>query len=138
MWHRDIKPENVMVRPDGTPVLIDFGSARYALGTHSQSLNVALTPRYAPFEQHQNRNQGPWTDIYSLGAVAYWALSGEEPDVATVRVEEDNLRPLSSVVPGRVSDELSSAVDAALHVFGRDRPQSLEEWRRCWTAAPGR
>ena len=129
MWHRDIKPENVMVRPDGTPVLIDFGSARYALGTHSQSLNVALTPRYAPFEQHQNRNQGPWTDIYSLGAVAYWALSGEEPDVATVRVEEDNLRPLSSVVPGRVSDELSSAVDAALHVFGRDRPQSLEEWR---------
>ena len=130
MLHRDIKPENVMVRPDGTPVLIDFGSARYATGSRSRALTSVLTLRYAPLEQHHGQNQGPWTDIYSLGAVAYWALSGEEPDVATVRVEEDNLRPLSSLVPGRVSDELSSSVDTALQVFARDRPQSLDEWRK--------
>ena len=129
MLHRDIKPENVMVRPDGTPVLIDFGSARYVTGSRSQALTIVLTMGYAPLEQHHGQKQGPWTDIYSLGAVAYWALSGKEPEVATYRSEEDTLRPLASVAPGRVSDELSSAVDAALQVFGRNRPQSLEEWR---------
>ena len=94
-----------------------------------QALTSVLTLRYAPLEQHHGQHQGPWTDIYSLGAVAYWTLSGEEPDVATVRVEEDSLRPLSSLTGGGVSDELSSAVDAALQVFGRDRPRSVEEWR---------
>ena len=130
MLHRDIKPENVMVRPDGTAVLIDFGSARYATGSRSRALTKVLTEGYAPFEQHQGRNQGPWTDIYSLGAVAYWALSGREPDVATVRVEDDRLPPLSSSAPGRVSAVLGSAVDAALRVLRQDRPQTVDDWRR--------
>ena len=130
MLHRDIKPENVMVRPDGSPVLIDFGSARQAVGAHSGTLTGVLTPGYAPLEQYPpGKNQGAWTDIYSLGAVAYWALSGVEPDVATERVEEDRLRPLSAVARVGVSTGLASAVDASLRVFRQDRPQSVEEWR---------
>ena len=131
LLHRDIKPGNVMVRPDGTPVLIDFGAAaRHAMGRHSRSVTAVLTPGYAPLEQYSARgNQGPWTDIYALGAVGYWAVGGGVPEDATERVWRDALLPLAEVAPGRVSPELASAVDAALAVNLEDRPQSLEAWR---------
>ena len=126
LLHRDIKPANVMVREDGTPVLIDFGAARQAMGRHSRSVTALLTPGYAPIEQYSARgNQGPWTDIYALGAVAYFGLGGGVPEDATERVPEDRLPSLSAAAPGRVSRELASAVDAALAVDRRDRPQSL-------------
>ena len=130
LLHRDIKPGNVMVRPDGTPVLIDFGAARQTIGRHSRSLTAVLTPGYAPIEQYSPRgNQGPWTDIYALGAVVYWALGGGVPEDATERVRNDGLRPLAEVAAGRVSADLAAAVDAALAVNEEDRPQSLAAWR---------
>ena len=130
LLHRDIKPGNVMMRPDGTPVLIDFGAARQAMGRQSRSVTAVLTPGYAPIEQYSPRgNQGPWTDIYALGALAYEALSGQVPEDATERVLEDRLRPMGEVAPQGVSAGLSAAIDAALAVDGRDRPQGLDAWR---------
>ena len=130
LLHRDIKPGNVMVRPDGTPVLIDFGAARQAMGRQSRSVTAVLTPGYAPIEQYSPRgNQGPWTDIYALGALAYEALSGQVPDDATERVAEDPLRPLAEVAPLPVSAAMGTAVDAALALHKQDRPQSLVAWR---------
>ena len=130
LLHRDIKPDNVMLRPEGTPVLIDFGSARQAMGGHSRSLTTVLTPGYAPIEQYSARgHQGPWTDIYALGAVAYWALSGAVPEDATERVRADRLPPVARAARVPVSARLAAAVDAALAVGEADRPQSLEEWR---------
>ena len=130
VWHRDIKPKNVMVRPNGTPVLIDFGAARQAIGGHSGALTAVLTPGYAPIEQYSPRgHQGPWTDIYALGATAYWALSGEVPAEAGERVQADRLLPVAQVARVLVSARLAAAVDAALSVYAADRPQSLEEWR---------
>ena len=95
--HSDVKPSNVMLRADGTPVLIDFGAARQAMAWRSIDeaqvsllpVTSVLTPGYAPIEQHNPRlRQGPWTDIYALGAVAYEALSGRRPDPAPRRVAE--------------------------------------------------
>ena len=130
LLHRDIKPGNVMVRGDGTPVLIDFGSARQAMGRQSRSVTAVLTPGYAPIEQYSPRgHQGPWTDIYALGALAYEALSGQVPEDATERVRADRLRPVDAVAPQGVSAELSAAVAAALAVDEGDRPQSLGAWR---------
>ncbi len=130
LLHRDIKPGNVMVRPDGTPVLIDFGSARQAMGRQSRSVTAVLTPEYAPIEQYSPRgNQGPWTDIYALGALAYEALIGQVPDDAIERVREDRLRPVDEVAPQRVSAVLAAAIDAALAVDEGARPQGLDAWR---------
>ena len=138
LLHRDIKPGNVMVRPDGTPVLIDFGAARQAMGRQSRSVTAVLTPGYAPIEQYSPRgNQGPWTDIYALGALAYEALSGQVPDDATERVAEDPLRPLAEVAPLPVSAAMGTAVDVALALHKEDRPQSLGAWRTLLAGSAG-
>ena len=137
LLHRDISPDNVILRPDGTPVLIDFGAARHGLGEHSGSLTSVLKPGYAPLEQYPpGRGQGPWTDIYALGALAYYALSGEVPTVATERTREDPLPRLSEVAPRGVSRSLASAVDAALAVYAEDRPQSLAQWTALLAGRP--
>ena len=133
--HRDVKPANVMLRADGTPVLIDFGSARYAAGAHSHSLTSVLTPGYAPFEQYQTGGkQGAWTDVYALGAVAYRALSGQAPVEATARVRADPLAPVSQAAAGGVSESFAAAVTSALAVWPEDRPRDVAAWRAQWDA----
>ena len=128
--HRDIKPANVMLRSrDGSPVLIDFGAAREHMGRQSRSITAVLTPGYAPIEQYSAKGrQGPWTDVYALGAVAYAALSGRAPDDATERMLEDRLKSVDVVAPTPVSAELALAVEAALAVDMRQRPQDVREW----------
>ncbi len=58
--HRDVKPDNIHIRDDGTPVLLDFGSARHALGK-ARTLTILIAPGYAPFEQYysSSESQGP-------------------------------------------------------------------------------
>ena len=130
MLHRDIKPGNIRVKDNGNAVLIDFGAARQAIGVRSQSISTILTPGYAPIEQYSTRgNQGPWTDIYSLAAVAYVCLTGENLShfEATERIRNDKLPKLVD----RIEDEDKSflvALDWALSPEEDDRPQTVKEW----------
>ena len=103
--HRDIKPGNIMVRAvDGSPVLLDFGSARQAIGAKSRSLTSVITPGYAPIEQYSAQgDQGPWTDIYALGGVCYHALTGQVPLDAPDRMFDDSQASVSELCEGRVS-----------------------------------
>ena len=129
--HRDIKPGNIVLRDaDGSPVLLDFGSARQAIGAKSRSVTSIVTPGYAPIEQYSSRGrQGAWTDIYALGGVCYRALTGQVPDDATDRLRDDPLVPVSQRCAGRVSGAFLSAIDGALSVDEEDRPQSVGAWR---------
>ena len=129
--HRDIKPGNIVLRDvDGSPVLLDFGAARQAIGAKSRSVTSIVTPGYAPIEQYSSRGrQGPWTDIYALGGVCYRALTGQVPDDATDRVRNDPLIPVAQRCVGRASQEFLSAIDVALSVDEGDRPQSVGAWR---------
>ena len=130
LLHRDIKPANVMLRSrDGSPALIDFGAAREQVGRQSRSITTVLTPGYAPIEQYSAKGrQGPWTDVYALGALAYAALSGRVPDDATERVLDDQLASLDTATATPVSGGLVRVVDAALAVDMRGRPQDMGEW----------
>ena len=129
--HRDIKPGNIVLRDtDGSPVLLDFGAARQAVGAKSRSVTSIVTPGYAPIEQYSNRGrQGAWTDIYALGGVCYRALTGDVPDDATDRVQHDPLVPLAKRCAGRASQAFLAAIDKALAMDERDRPQSIGAWR---------
>ena len=134
--HRDIKPGNIILRAeDGSPVLLDFGAARQAMGAKSRSVTSIVTPGYAPIEQYSSRgHQGAWTDIYALGGVCYRALTGQVPDDATDRMRDDPLIPVSQRCAGRVSGAFLSAIDAALAVDEGDRPQSVGAWRAAMVA----
>ena len=136
--HRDIKPSNIILRAeDGSPVLLDFGAARQAMGAKSRSVTSIVTPGYAPIEQYSSRgHQGAWTDIYALGGVCYRALTGQTPDDATDRMRDDPLIPVSQRCAGRVSGAFLSAIDAALAVHEGDRPQSVEAWQAAMANEP--
>lgn len=130
IFHRDIKPSNIYICDEGnTPILIDFGAARFSLGSHSRSITTIVTPSYSPHEQyHQHGKQGAWTDIYSMGAVMYRLISGEMPIESPARVGDDPLIPAVEVGKGKYSAHLLAAIDHALAFKESDRPQSVDQW----------
>jgi len=123
--HRDVKPDNIYVRADGTPVLLDFGAARRV--TANRDMTNIVSPGFAPFEQyHSHGNQGPWTDIYSLGAVMYWMTTGKKPLESAARVKSDAMLPASSLAEVSVyGAALLDAIEWAMHPDESRRPQTV-------------
>ena len=128
--HRDVKPGNIFIREDGSPVLLDFGAARDAVGRKSKNLTSIVTPGYAPLEQYfADGNQGPWTDIYALAAILYQAVTGKIPPEAPARVKNDPIKPCREQGQGKFSETFLGAIDRALSVEEEERPQSTDQWR---------
>jgi Protein kinase domain len=128
--HRDIKPGNIYIRHDGSPVLIDFGAARQALGAKSRSMTAVISVGYAPMEQYSVRGKhSAATDIYALGATAYRAVTGIRPPDAVERVENEPLIPAATAGKGRYDDAFLAAIDWALRMDAAARPQTVAEWR---------
>ena len=131
MLHLDIKPENIYLRKDGSPMLIDFGSARQG-AVHLQK--VALTQGYAPMEQYPDKGTpDPSSDVYAVGASMYRCISGKKPDdaleryQAVLKYQVDPLTP--AVVAGKngYQKQVLECIDWAMQVYSRDRPQSARE-----------
>ena len=132
--HRDIKPGNIYLRKNGPPVLIDFGAARQALGEHSRSMTGVVTAGYAPFEQYSTRGrQGPWTDLYAIGATLYRCIAGQSPIESSERMaaltegEPDPLIAALEVGRGKYSEAFLRVIDWLLRPAAKDRPQSVAE-----------
>ncbi len=133
--HQNIKPSSIYLRDkDNTPVLLNFGTAHYAMGRlHRKAI---VTPGYAPFEQYQIKGpQGPWTDIYALGAILYRAVTGITPPEVLDRINAitrnksaDPLVPAIDIAKGKYSNSLLQGIDWALQIAEEDRPQTVQQW----------
>ena len=133
--HRDIKPDNIQVRAsDGSLVLLDFGSAGQTAAVASHGLAV-VTPGYAPLEQYGLGAQGPWTDLYAMGATLYWAVAGKKPPDAETR-KADPKAYSRAVEAGRgvYGDAFLRAIDWALTTDPAKRPRSVAEFQRALCA----
>jgi tRNA A-37 threonylcarbamoyl transferase component Bud32 len=129
--HRDIAPDNIIVRADGTPVLLDFGAARRAVAEMSRSLTGIVKAGYSPHEQYatDGRLQGPWSDLYAFGATLYRAVTGRAPEEVMLRVDEDHMRPAVEAARGAYRREFLAAIDACLKVKHGERPRSVAQLR---------
>lgn len=128
--HRDISLDNIQIQESQLPVLLDFGSARKEIGNLSDETEIMLKPGFAPIEQYMENSdgeQGPWTDIYALGAVLHTLITGTPPPVSVVRSIEDSYVPLVQRRPAGYSPALLQVVDHALALKPEDRPQSIEQ-----------
>lgn len=127
--HRDVTPDNIFLTQNGGVKLLDFGAARYASGGREQPLDVFLKAGYAPIEQYGNHGrQGPYTDVYSLAATFYAAITGFLPPEAEEREKQDTLTAPSAqgiIIPS----ELEFALLRGLAVQPEQRFQSMAEFR---------
>lgn len=133
--HRDVQPANIYLRHDGSPVLLDFGAARES-STKARTMTILVAPGYAPIEQYyaHGQEQGPWTDIYGLGATLYRAVAGFPPIDAIERSRgilgstRDVMVPATVAGQGGYSEPFLRAIDHALQFNEKDRPQSAADW----------
>ncbi len=133
VYHRDIAPDNILL-PDGggDPILLDFGAARHAIGDRTQMLTAILKPSFAPIEQYGEAaglRQGPWTDLFALGAVAHYLILGRPPAASTTRAVSDSYQPLAGMALPGLSVTVLAAIDWSLRVRPQDRPQTVGEMR---------
>ena len=132
LLHRDIAPDNILVKSDGTPCLIDFGAAKAELGAATRSMAGFVKSGYSPPEQYlgHSDHQGPWTDIYALGATLYRAVVGNRPPEAVERSTLGRSMPSTAAASrGAYRRSFLVAIDHALALAPEARPQSIAPWR---------
>ncbi|WP_284164568.1 serine/threonine-protein kinase [Frigidibacter sp. SD6-1] len=136
MLHRDISPDNILINKKGEPILIDFGAAREQASRKSRALTALRVVKdgYSPQEFYiAGSEQGPWSDLYALGATLYHAISGEAPINGQARLaalaenRPDPYRPLAGRVAGYPAGFLE-AIDRVMNTIPKNRLQSAQDW----------
>src|SRR5215207_1074066 len=129
--HCDIKPGNVKITPDGHIFLVDFGLAKVLHGSQATTTGArAMTPGYSPPEQYGTARTDPRTDIYSLGATLYAALSGIIPEDGLARaMDNTQLTPLRKR-NSKVSRRFAASIEKAMGIDPADRFQNGEDFKR--------
>jgi hypothetical protein len=126
--HNDLTPDNIMLRDDGSVVIIDFGAARDFRSRYSRSITAASG--YSPPEQHGVRGQqGPWSDLYAAGAIAYRCITGSAPPDSPRRLHNDPYVPAAIAAARTYNKALLATIDWMLRVEEADRPRSVAQVR---------
>ena len=129
--HRDISPDNIMILPDGTAKLLDFGAAREVADAEvdkelPQSTEAILKHGFAPMEQYRRRGSlGPWTDVYALCATMYYCMTGKVPNSAPERMlGDDNIN--WNQVPG-LSRQQIQVLEKGMALVPENRVRTVKE-----------
>jgi serine/threonine protein kinase/Tol biopolymer transport system component len=133
--HRDLKPGNVKITPDGHIFLVDFGLAKVVQGTQATTTGArAMTPGYSPPEQYGTARTDPRTDVYSLGATLYAALSGIIPEDGLARAMDNaQLTPLRKR-NAKISKRLAAVIEKAMAIDPAERYQTADDFKRALLA----
>ncbi len=143
MLHRDISPDNILINMAGEPILIDFGAAREQASQTSRALTALRVVKdgYSPQEFYiAGSEQGPWSDLYALGATLYHVITGEAPVngqarlAALAETRPDPYQPLAGRFEG-YPDRFLEAIDRVMNTIPRNRLQSAAEWLSFWKGA---
>lgn len=127
--HRDIAPDNIYVTKNNTVKILDFGSARSEMDQLNRELSVIVKVGYAPIEQYGgNGKQGPYTDIYALGATFYHLFTGNIPIESTQRVADDTLEDFSRLRPD-LPDNLKYCIEKSMEITTVQRVSSISEMK---------
>jgi len=131
--HRDVKPGNILLeRATGRAMVTDFGIARVADGGETPVGELLGTPEYMSPEQAAGEAVDARSDVYSLGVVAYYMVSGQlpftAPTIEAVLAKQlaQEPPPVASVAPG-IPPSLANAIDTCLIKDASRRFQSVEE-----------
>ncbi len=128
--HRDIKPGNIKITPEGHVVLVDFGLVKLLENNQQTTTGArAMTPGYSPPEQYGTGRTDERSDIYSLGATLYAALTGAVPEDGLSRLTgKEKLTPLRKK-RSNVSERLAVILEKALEIDPEKRYQSAQDFR---------
>ena len=130
IMHRDIAPDNIYITNNNTIKILDFGAARSEMDQLNRELSVIVKVGYAPLEQYGGRGkQGPYTDIYALGATFYHLFTSRIPLESTQRVAEDTLVPFSVLRPD-LPDNLKFAIEKSMELMISKRIPNIPEMKR--------
>ncbi len=125
--HRDVSPDNIFMCLSGEIKLIDFGAARFSQD-ENKMMTIILKPGFAPPEQYEKVNkQGPWTDVYALGASLYYTITGKKPEESTNRKINDTL-PYPHEINPEIPVFLSNTIMKAMAVDVQFRFKNVQEF----------
>lgn len=126
--HRDISPDNIMIKKDGSLVLIDFGAARMRNIDNTKTMTVLFKRGFSPEEQYRYKGRwGAYTDVYSISATMYYMLTGEAPTDSVIRALGDDMPSLVNMKELEISARQKKAIMKGMAVNAKNRWQSIRE-----------